>query len=83
MVIAFLSGSLLPLSFFPKTFGKILSYSPFAGLAQNPVLILMGGMDFLSALKCIGLSLGWWILLELLGKLLFNSASKKVTVQGG
>lgn len=83
VVIAFLSGSLLPLSFFPKTFGKILSYSPFAGLAQNPVLILMGGMDFLSALKCIGLSLGWWILLELLGKLLFNSASKKVTVQGG
>lgn len=83
VVISFLSGSLIPLSFFPPTFGKILQYSPFAGISQNPVFILMMKIDLLGALKCLALSLAWLVALELLAKGLFAVASKKVTVQGG
>ena len=83
VIVSFLSGSLIPLAFFPGIFSDILSYSPFSGISQNPVLILMLKMDLISALKAIGLSLVWVIALELIAKLLFMKASKKITVQGG
>lgn len=83
VIISFLSGSLIPLTFFPDVVEKILNYSPFAGISQNPVFILMLKTDEIGALKCLAISLVWLIVLELLGKLLFHVASKKVTVQGG
>lgn len=83
VVISFLSGSLIPLSFFPPVVEKILSYSPFAGISQNPVFILMLKTNWLDALKNLALAFAWLVTLELLAKLLFHVASKKVTVQGG
>ena len=82
-IITFLSGTLLPLSFFPGVFKQILSYSPFAGLSQNPVLILTLKQDWLWAIERIGLSIAWLAVMELIAWLLFRRASKKVTVQGG
>lgn len=83
VVLSFLGGTLIPLSFFPGVFKDIASYSPFAGISQNPVLIITLKMDALSAAKCIALSLGWLCALELIAWLLFRQAGKKVTVQGG
>lgn len=82
-VIAFLSGTLLPIAFFPNIFREIVSYMPFVGMSQNPILILMMKYDYLECGKVILISFGWWVLLELIGKLLFNHAIKIVTVQGG
>ena len=82
-MISFLSGALLPLSFFPPVFGDIVGYMPFAGMSQNPILILMMKYDYLESLKVIGIALAWLILLEVFAKILFNHAIKKVTVHGG
>ena len=82
-VISFLSGTLLPLAFFPPVFKDIVSYMPFAGMSQNPILILMMKYDYLQSLKVISIALVWLVILELIAKLLFNHAIKKVTVQGG
>ena len=82
-IISFLSGTLLPIAFFPNVFREIVSYMPFAGMSQNPVLILMMKYNYLECLQVIGISLGWLILLEVFAKLLFNHAIKIVTVQGG
>ena len=83
VIIGFLSGTLIPLSFFPGVFKQIVSYSPFAGMSQNPVLIFIFKMDTVAALGSIGLSFAWLCALELLAWLIFRQASKKVTVQGG
>ena len=83
VIIGFFAGTLLPLSFFPGIFGEIIEYFPFAGMAQNPVLILLMKVDPIESLKLIGLSCIWLILLECFAALLFKHASKKVTVQGG
>lgn len=83
VIIGFFSGTLLPLSFFPGIFGQIIEYFPFAGMGQNPILILLMKVDPIESLKLIGLSLAWLILLEGVAALLFKHASKKVTVQGG
>ena len=82
-IISFLSGTLLPLAFFPTVFKDIVSYMPFAGMSQNPVLILLMKYNYMDSLKVILIALGWLIILEVLAKLLFNHAIKKVTVQGG
>ena len=82
-IIAFLSGTLLPLAFFPPIFRDIVGYMPFAGLSQNPVLILMMKYDYFESAKVILIALAWLIILELFSKLLFCHAIKKVTVQGG
>ena len=83
VVISFLGGTLIPLSFFPNGFRQVLNYSPFAGLSQNPILILTMKMDWLWAIERIGLSLVWLVALELIAWLIFRRASRKVTVQGG
>ena len=82
-VISFLSGTLLPLAFFPPIFKDIVSYMPFAGMSQNPILILMMKYNYLESFKVIGIALAWLVILELFVKLLFSHAIKKVTVQGG
>ncbi len=82
-VISFLSGALLPLAFFSPIFRDIVGYMPFAGMSQNPILILMMKYDYWQSLKVILISLAWLIILELFVKLLFSHAIKKVTVQGG
>lgn len=90
VIISFLGGAALPLSFFK--FGKVdlsvvMNYLPFAGLVQNPIMALLGDYSnpqtYLNVLTTIGLSIGWVILLELLNVVFFKTASKKVTVQGG
>ena len=82
-IISFLSGTLIPIVFFPGVFKDIVSYMPFAGMSQNPVLILMMKYSYLECGKVILIALGWLVLLEVIAKLLFNHAIKIVTVQGG
>ena len=82
-VISFLSGTLLPLAFFPAGLREILSWMPFAGMSQNPVLILMMKYDLAQSLRCVALSAAWIVALELFARLLFSHAIRKVTVQGG
>ena len=82
-IISFLSGTLLPIAFFPAGLRDVVSWMPFAGMSQNPVLILMMKYDLAESLRCIAVSAAWIILLELFAKLLFLHAVRKVTVQGG
>lgn len=83
VIMRFLSGALIPLAFFPEVIGNVLKYSPFAGLGQNPVLIMLIKVDLLQALSMVGLSLSWLVVLEVFAHFLFNHASKKITVHGG
>lgn len=83
VIVRFLSGGLLPLSFFPGWFGTVIHFLPFAGIAYYPVLILIGKTDVLMSVHYVGFSLCWLLLLNGMAKLLFNHASKKITVQGG
>lgn len=83
VIVNFLSGTLIPISFFPGVLKVILSYSPFVGLRQDPVLILLGQYSLGKTCTVLVLAFAWWIVLEIGGALLFRTASKKITVQGG
>ncbi len=83
VIISFLSGTFIPLTFFPGVFKDIVNILPFAGMAQNPIMIFLGMVDIKTSLIMIAMSVGWLIVLEFFAFLLFKKASKKVTVQGG
>ena len=82
-LISFLSGTLLPLAFFPAGLREIVNRLPFAGMSQNPILILMMKYDLAQSIRCVALTAAWIVVLELFAKLLFSHAVRKVTVQGG
>ena len=83
VIINFLAGVLIPVSFFPGKFRDIVNALPFAGLAQNPILILQGKTGLVESIYMLAKNILWLMIFEFLGWLLFKSASKKVTVQGG
>lgn len=82
-LISFFSGTLLPLAFFPPLLREVMSRMPFAGMGQNPVLILTMKYDLAQSLRCLGQTAAWIAALELFARLLFSRAVRKVTVQGG
>jgi len=79
----FLTGVLIPFTFFPEWFQKVVSWLPFQGISYIPVTIYLGkrsGPDLFSGLA---VQLAWSIALYLLARLVWNRAVKQVTVQGG
>lgn len=83
VIVSFLAGVLIPVSFFPGAFKDVVNALPFAGLAQNPVLILQGKTSLGESAIMLGKNVLWLVVFEFFGWLLFRTASKKVTVQGG
>ncbi len=83
VLISFLAGTLIPLSFFPSEIKDIINFLPFANMAQNPVLIMLMKVDVIESIKLIGIGVLWIIILEFFAMLLFKHASKKITIQGG
>jgi ABC-2 type transport system permease protein len=79
----FLSGVLVPFSFFPAWVQTLSSWLPFQGISYVPVTIYLGqrqGPDLAGALLVQAL---WALALWALGRLLFARAVRAVALQGG
>ena len=77
------SGLLLPISFFPPVFQKILSVLPFEYISYVPMLIYLGKLHGSGLIRAIALQVFWVAVLLALGDALWRWSSKKVTIQGG
>jgi ABC-2 type transport system permease protein len=82
-VVGLLSGSMIPIGFFPGWLAAIATWSPFAGVASTPALIFVGRLAGLDAVRLVAVQAGWAVLLWLLGRWAFRSAVRQVTVHGG
>ena len=81
--IDFLSGVLVPFSFFPAWVQTLAAWLPFQGLSYVPVTIYLrkrGGGDLYWSLL---IQAAWAVGLFLLGRWLFARAVRAVTLQGG
>lgn len=79
----FLSGVLIPFSFFPVWFQTVVAWLPFQGLTYVPVTIYLGkrlGVDLYSAVL---VQAAWAVGLFLVGRWLWTRAVRAVTLQGG
>lgn len=79
----FLSGSLIPLVMLPDSTQMIASMTPFAQALYVPLSILSGIVPLENAPSLWLTQIAWLFALGLLSRLVFRTAIKKVTVQGG
>lgn len=82
-VIGFLSGQLIPITFFPETMGKILKILPFSYTSFYPIYIFMGKLSLKEIFFVITIQFLWAVILLLIMKKLYSKALTKLQVAGG
>ena len=82
-LVSFLSGGIIPLAFLPAGLATVLDVLPFASLRYTPVMIYMGMYSAGEILWHMGLQALWLLVMFGISKLIWNSAMKRLSVQGG
>ncbi len=77
------SGLLIPISFFPHFFQKLLSALPFQYISYVPVLLYLGKIKGGEILSALGLQVFWVAVVLALGDVMWRWSSRKITIQGG
>lgn len=83
VVLAILSGGIVPIFLFPEALAKVLNYMPFAGMVSVPVNLYLGKYNFEEAAGYIGLQCIWVGILWIIARLFYGQVIKRVIVQGG
>jgi ABC-2 type transport system permease protein len=79
----FLSGFMLPVSFFPASLGRICEWLPFIGQSYVPVAIYLGKYTGGHMVDMLARQIIWTVILILVDKMLMSLAVRKVVIQGG
>ena len=82
-VIRLLSGSIIPMWFFPGWLASVLNVLPFVYIYQLPLDIYIGKCDLEDVLPRMGIQFGWVCVLFILFVLLEKRVTEKVLIQGG
>lgn len=82
-LVAFMSGSLIPLSFFPKIIADILSFLPFSSLIYTPVMIIVGKYNISQMIQAVLLQLFWLLVMIALSQIIWKRVQSNITIQGG
>lgn len=78
-----LSGSFLPLWFFPEPLGTLARHLPFAWVGFYPTAVYLGRLDTGECLIYFGIGLGWAAALAAAVGWLWRRASNRIIIQGG
>jgi ABC-2 type transport system permease protein len=82
-LVTFLSGSLVPLLFFPDWLREVAGVLPFLGMAGTPALIYIGQLTGAAAVRAVAVQVIWVLVLWFGARLLWLRASRQLTVNGG
>ncbi len=82
-LLLFLTGQVIPIVFFPETVKKVFDYLPFTSMNYTPVMIYLGKIQGSALYSAIGKQVIWVILMYLLSCLVWQKATKRLTVLGG
>jgi ABC-2 type transport system permease protein len=82
-VSLFLSGMVMPLTFFPGWLRTVAHALPFASIMQTPIDIWLGKYDGASLAGVIALQAFWALVFLGLGRLTLRAGRLKLVIQGG
>lgn len=83
VIISILSGSMVPLWFFPESLQTIARYLPFQYTYQTPLSIYIGKTTLNEAAFSLVLQLVWIVILTAVIYAMWSRAKNKLLVQGG
>lgn len=78
-----LSGTLIPLIFFPSIVTKIFNLLPFSSIISTPTLIYLGKLKGMDMVKGILFQVIWVIIFMLLARWIWKKLIKQITILGG
>jgi ABC-2 type transport system permease protein len=78
-----LSGQIIPLTFFPGIFGRIVFALPFAAIYSTPLLIYVGVIRPEEYARYLLIQVIWLALFMGLSWFVWQAASRRVVIQGG
>ncbi|MBD3304052.1 hypothetical protein GF343_02825 [Candidatus Woesearchaeota archaeon] len=81
-LLVFLSGGMIPLSFFPQSLQQVSHFLPFEYVRYVPIQIYLGEFSRLGVLSQLGLQLVWIVLLYFLSKAVYKRAFKQFAGAG-
>lgn len=82
-IMSFLSGSIVPLWFFPSALASIARFLPFAWISYYPAAVYLGKLDLFDAGLMLVVGMGWALVLAGAVGLLWSRARHRIVVQGG
>lgn len=82
-LLSFLTGQLIPLSFFPGAVQKAFEFLPFSSMIYTPVMIYLGKYQGNALLFQLTRQAVWVLILYGLGTLVWNRVTKRLVVLGG
>lgn len=82
-LLAFLTGQLIPISFFPEVLQRVFDFLPFSSMVYTPVMIYLGKYTGATLWTMLARQAVWVVLLYLLGTLLWQKITKRMVVLGG
>ncbi len=82
-VIQFLSGSTLPLAFFPGVLGAVAAFLPFQGLINLPILFYLGHLGGTAGWQALARQAVWTAGVGLTAAWVWSRAVRKLVIQGG
>ena len=82
-IINLLSGTLIPIAFFPKWAQVINNFLPFSSAIYTPSMIYLGKINGMDILFALGLQLFWAIILMIVGKKMWKCLITSLTILGG
>ena len=83
VIMEFLTGVLIPFTFFPEWFQKIVSVLPFQCISYIPVTIYLGRRPGEELAAALLVQAAWAVGLFVAGRLLWAFSVRHVTLQGG
>ena len=78
-----LSGNLFPLTLFPESWQKVITFLPYAQLLDAPIRFYTGEYLPNEAFRIYGIQAFWVVILIALGVYMWNANKKRMVVQGG
>lgn len=82
-ILGFLSGQLIPVSFFPEAAQRILEFLPFSSMIYAPVMVYLGKYSGMELAFVLGRQLVWIVVLYGLGSFLWGRITRRLIVLGG
>lgn len=80
--IGILGGAMIPLSFFPDAARTILAILPFSYLASFPINLVLGKIGPAEWAMGMGIMIGWIVLFQLVGKIVWDAGRYRYTGVG-
>ena len=82
-LMSFLTGQLIPISFFPEAVQRVFDYLPFSSMVYTPVMIYLGKYTGDTLAFMLIRQAVWVVLLDVLGSLSWRQVTKRLVILGG